>query len=354
MNTKTRLALACMAMLAFIVFNSSSGGRNSINTNGCASCHTGGGGSGGSITLTPESDCVAVNQTISMTLCIADGNAVVGGFTMNASAGSLIPGTGSRNGTSDAWLTQSTPRSFTNGESCWTFDYTAPSTEQIVDFNLYGNAANGNGSNGSGDDPYIGSASIEVKTTLPISMSSFELKNDRNKKVIINWETESETNNEYFTIERSLDGRSFEALIDLEGQGNSTTTQSYSFIDEKPVLNQTMYYRIQQVDFDGRTAFSDIQSIELSMLEVQLQKMFPVPLSLGQPLNVIFSMPFDNDIEIDILSSDGKLVQQFKNSGVSGTNEVALNLDRIQETGLYYLVIGNDMMKIEAKAFVIK
>ena len=354
MNTKTRLTIASMVLLAFIVLNSSSGGRNSINTNGCASCHTGGGGSGGSILLTPETDCVTFNQTISMTLCLSDANAVVGGFVVNTSAGSLIPGAGSRNGASNVWLTHNTPKSFANGESCWTFDYTAPNTAQIVDFNLYGNAANGNGGNGSGDDPYIGSASIEVKANLPISMSSFELMNDNNKNVVIEWATESETNNEYFTIERSLDGRNFEALVDIEGQGNSTVKHSYSYVDENPILNQATYYRIKQVDFDGRTALSEVKSIELSMLQVRLQKMFPSPLELGQPLNVIFSLPAENEIEINILSSDGRLVHQFQEEGIEGTNELVLNLNNIQEKGLYYLVIGNEMMKIEAKPFVIK
>lgn len=354
MNTKTRLALACMAMLAFITLNSSSGGRNMVNSSGCANCHSGGGGGGGFMTLVPETDCVFVGETISMTLCISDDNAMVGGFTMNTSDGDFVTGTGSRLGVNSTWLTHNDPLSFTNSEACWTFDYIAPNSATTVTFDYYGNAANGDGGNGDGDDPYSGSTTIEVKTVLPISMSSFELTNEQNKNVVIKWQTESETNNEYFIVERSLDGRIFEAIVDMEGKGNSTFTQSYAFVDENPMLNQTMYYRIQQVDFDGRTAFSEVKSIELSMLEVQLQKMFPVPLELGQPLNVIFSLPLENEIEIDVLSRDGKLVQQFQLQGMVGTNEVALNLNNIQEKGLYYLVIGNDLMKIEAKPFVIK
>lgn len=91
---------------------------------------------------------------------------------------------------------------------------------------------------------------------VPVTLISFEAqsKGDDN---ILTWSTASEINNDRFEIERSLDGKNFESIGKVDGQGTSYQVQSYSFLDDE-VLNGENYYRLKQVDFDGKYEYSDI------------------------------------------------------------------------------------------------
>lgn len=90
---------------------------------------------------------------------------------------------------------------------------------------------------------------------LPIEMTRFDgtCLGDR---VEIAWTTATETDNDFFTIEKSLDGLVWDALGTVQGAGNSVTSIDYSFIDPTP--STLAYYRIRQTDFDGTTTTSDI------------------------------------------------------------------------------------------------
>jgi len=95
---------------------------------------------------------------------------------------------------------------------------------------------------------------------LPISLLSFDAvcKNDI---VNINWSTASETNNDYFTIERSTDATNWEFVNNIPGNGNSNTVMYYSANDDKP-YNGTSYYRLKQTDFNGQSeTFSPVAVI---------------------------------------------------------------------------------------------
>lgn len=79
----------------------------------------------------------------------------------------------------------------------------------------------------------------------------------------ISFSTASETNNDYFTIERSGDGVAYEAIGEIKGAGNSSKELSYEFTDEKP-LTGLNYYRIKQTDFDGKYSYSEVRSVRFT------------------------------------------------------------------------------------------
>lgn len=70
--------------------------------------------------------------------------------------------------------------------------------------------------------------------TLPVELDYFSASAMPDRKVSVEWITESETNNAYFIIEKSIDNKSFTEAGKVSGAGNSTTSQTYSFNDEKP------------------------------------------------------------------------------------------------------------------------
>ncbi len=94
---------------------------------------------------------------------------------------------------------------------------------------------------------------------LPVELTMFSATKQESK-VRIDWATSSETNNDYFTIERSGDGKSFESIGEIKGAGNSSREISYEYTDEAP-LSGINYYRIKQTDFDGKYSYSEIRSV---------------------------------------------------------------------------------------------
>lgn len=111
----------------------------------------------------------------------------------------------------------------------------------------------------------IDQSSSAVATTncaivLPVGMSLYDVFLDR-KQVKIKWITDTELNNDYFDIQRSKDGKIWETIALKKGMGTITTQTNYEVIDEKP-LEGISYYRIKQVDIDGKINFSPLKSIK--------------------------------------------------------------------------------------------
>ncbi|MBC7588821.1 MAG: T9SS type A sorting domain-containing protein [Chitinophagaceae bacterium] len=96
----------------------------------------------------------------------------------------------------------------------------------------------------------------------PITLSKFDYSIN-NKKINLAWETVSEINNNYFSIEKSSDGINFQAIGKVNGAGTSNSIKQYSFVDDKPAyINQ---YRLKQVDFDGKFTTSKILFVKVQM-----------------------------------------------------------------------------------------
>ena len=94
---------------------------------------------------------------------------------------------------------------------------------------------------------------------LPVELISFTAKKE-NDFVKCEWQTASEINSDYFTLERSADGILFEPIATLKAAGHSTVIKSYSSIDENP-LKGNSYYRLRQTDTDGKISYSQTEHI---------------------------------------------------------------------------------------------
>ena len=94
--------------------------------------------------------------------------------------------------------------------------------------------------------------------------------------VQLEWETASETNNMGFEVERSLDTEDWEKISFLEGKGESNSISTYRFQDRNPVIGRN-YYRIKQLDFDGKFSFSSLIEVNYNLSPSQEIKLFPNP-----------------------------------------------------------------------------
>jgi len=96
-------------------------------------------------------------------------------------------------------------------------------------------------------------------STAPVSLSSFTATAKNNKSYLY-WTTASERNNDYMAIERSRDGKRFTEIGQVAGAGTTDVEQTYNFVDERP-FDGINYYRLRQVDFDGKSEYHRIVSV---------------------------------------------------------------------------------------------
>ena len=192
--------------------------------------------------------------------------------------------------------------------------------------------------NGSND--YITGTTIDVvgyrwtvsnnsTNALPISLSSF-VANLNNEKVYLNWTTVSETNNNYFTIERSANAEFFEDITRVLGAGNSISTLTYNSIDTSP-LKGISYYRLKQIDFDGKSTYSKI--VTINNVKNNLFNAFVNP-NGNRDVNINFNLIENAKVSVKVYDTQGNLVQSmFDNSSFeAGFHEYKI---KINNSGLY-------------------
>lgn len=102
--------------------------------------------------------------------------------------------------------------------------------------------------------------SRDMENPLPISLLTFEGACDGNQIDFI-WSTATETNNSYFTVQRSTDAQNFINIIDIPGAGNSNSVLYYHATDNSPYPG-IAYYRLKQTDFDGMFSYSSLIAVE--------------------------------------------------------------------------------------------
>ncbi len=317
----------------------------------CANCHGGGSTTGSSVTLSNVPSSYVKGQSYPITLTIVHGSPISssqGGFQIvatngisNAMIGSFSAPAGTRINSANR-LTQSVPKDLSSGTTSWTINWTAPTTgaPSNVKFYYVGNAANGNGGT-SGDAILTGNSS----TALPIELLSFSAKSGNNKTVNLTWKTASERNNSHFILERSGDNQQFEAIKQVKGSGTSTSVQNYQFTDDvENLVRNVLYYRLQQVDFDGTTTYSKTVSVD-ARKNANL-KIYP---SLAKRGDVLQVETADN-ATIEVLNINGQVVQTVLKS----PNNINPNADEKTLTiatadliaGRYFVrCIGNGMVK---------
>lgn len=109
------------------------------------------------------------------------------------------------------------------------------------------------------DDTY-GLFILELSNPLPVGLKDFVVTRADAQSARIAWKTSHEENSAVFYVERSVDNQSFSTIGSVAAAGNSQMELKYFFYDEKPEPG-TNYYRLRQVDFDGKANYSDSRSL---------------------------------------------------------------------------------------------
>ncbi len=107
-------------------------------------------------------------------------------------------------------------------------------------------------------------ASTSINNPLPIELLNFDVQKD-GQVAFITWETASEINNDYFKVQRAMDGENYYNIGIVQGAGNSSIINSYDFVDKNPFVGVN-YYRLKQVDFDGSSTYTAIKTLDFYLL----------------------------------------------------------------------------------------
>ncbi|MCB2378019.1 T9SS type A sorting domain-containing protein [Hymenobacter sp. BT635] len=140
-------------------------------------------------------------------------------------------------------------------------------------------AANGVGAAGEG--LAISFRVIDQANPLPVKLTSFTTQ-AQSAGVLLRWTTASEEFNREFVVERSTDGKTFSQLATVAGQGSTSTTHHYTYLDKQlPAGSVVLYYRLRQIDTDGTTHFSPVRTLSPTTNGQRLQ-LYPTTVTDGR------------------------------------------------------------------------
>ena len=167
---------------------------------------------------------------------------------------------------------------------------------------------------------------------MPIELLNFNAVPTNFNTVTLDWQTASEINNDFFTIERSKNGMDWEEISAIDGAGNSSILLSYSAIDTDPYFGIS-YYRLKQTDFEGQFEYSNVRSVKIKKSPSSSVVIYPNPTS--------------NKLTIIGDYSELKQMKIFNNLGQDITNFIAIIASNEQglividitklNTGMYYI-----------------
>ncbi len=189
---------------------------------------------------------------------------------------------------------------------------------------------------------------------LPLPVTLVDFTGDAEiDKVKLNWSTASEKNNDYFTVQRSVDGELFIDVAQITGIGTSGKLNNYS-IDDFTAPQGNVYYRLLQTDFDGTTTVHKTIMVNYGGLNKPFVALFPNPSSKSQQINVrggnfIASHP----LLIQIMDVFGNIIYTRQTESDSG-GYFSATLDALptSTSGFYLVRITDNKSSIIVKLIV--
>ncbi len=165
------------------------------------------------------------------------------------------------------------------------------------------------------------------QTPLPIELISFNATPVDNKYVKLEWETSEELNNDFFTIERTVDGTNWEEVLTVDGAGNSSEVLSYSAKDLIPITGTT-YYRLKQTDFDGQYTYSRIVSATIELTSNDAVIVYPNPSQ-----NTVFISGSHSEMEqVRIFDMLGQDVTSKVNLRILSDTKIVIDVSKLSSS----------------------
>ena len=206
----------------------------------------------------------------------------------------------------------------------------------------------------SDDDTYTGSMNIVSvgagfiidAMALPVVLAEFNIY-EKDCMPVLQWRTESEINNDKFEIQRSMSGISFGTIGEVKGNGTLQNSVEYRYEDATVKMGEEYYYRLKQVDIDGRFDYSDIVSQRVNCnSSFSGFNVYPTLISENNVIK-IFSNESSKVIDVRLVNMSGQEV--YSNSKISFLDNDILIIDINQmASGIFFLTIADENQNIES------
>ncbi|MDF9799270.1 hypothetical protein OKW21_004533 [Catalinimonas alkaloidigena] len=178
-------------------------------------------------------------------------------------------------------------------------------------------------------------------TALPITLTYFRAIAE-DGRVVLYWQTAQEINNDFFTFERSADGKKFYVIGTMEGAGNSDKALNYQFIDKQPLSGQS-FYRLKQTDFDGKFEYFDIITVNSQDSKLTSEQSLEI-ISVGpNPFNdsftVAFNLPEYGEVSLQLMNQSGMIVASERIEAYQGRNQYKYQHTDGLKQGIYLMTL---------------
>jgi hypothetical protein len=196
--------------------------------------------------------------------------------------------------------------------------------------------------------------SLSSGSPLPIVLLEFNANANDDQQVDLTWATATETNNDFFRIERTTDGVSFETVAMVDGSGNSTQNLNYATIDAHP-YSGVSYYRLAQIDFNGMQSYSEIIAVNIESTEVIGTEfsfgVYPNP-GNGQDIHLVLNAAKGQELAVSIIDAFGK---EFAYEVITATEDGNVAYAMPQQSlapGMYFISILTKEKRYSQKLIV--
>lgn len=182
---------------------------------------------------------------------------------------------------------------------------------------------------------------------LPVDLLQFNAML-QNKDVLLNWITANEQNNKGFEIERSANGKEFQTIGFVNGRNNSTEKTNYQYTDEGAFAQaQVLYYRLKQLDFDGKFSYSDVIRVQSGNALLNGVSVSPNPFTANAQVQL--NTLFNASARITICDVQGRVVLNDVHEVSAGNNLINMqNMESLKQ-GVYFMRVdlGGESMVIK-------
>ncbi|QQS36140.1 MAG: T9SS type A sorting domain-containing protein [Ignavibacteriales bacterium] len=172
---------------------------------------------------------------------------------------------------------------------------------------------------------------------LPVELVSFTAKVYDNK-IILDWKTNTETNNYGFEIERTISagtGAGWQSIGFVDGNGNSNSPHYYSFVDIDYPKSDKLIYRLKQIDTDGKYEYSNEIEVDISAISIDYALYQNYPNPFNPSTKISFNLAKEEFVNINIYSVLGGKITTLTNQFFeAGKHEIDFNADAFS-SGIY-------------------
>lgn len=169
---------------------------------------------------------------------------------------------------------------------------------------------------------------------------------------MLSWKTASELNCDYYQVERSIDGTLFESIAAVAGVGTSTEESEYKYVDNHlvEIQNKSVYYRLKQVDLDGKYEYSNVLQLSLGKESGIEFSMYPNPVVQGENLQIQYIDVRQKGLSLKVMDDNGKVITS-KQLARASSGSLILNTEN-WASGLYIIHLSFEDYSISKKLFV--